>query len=906
MKTALVLIIVFALGFLITPVSEISAQCPATYTYEGAAAYDDYGQVTAIIGDYNNDGFDDFAIGDSENDESHTRAGKVDVYSGYDGSLMFTILGEDSFDRFGISISGGEDVDGDGIDDILIGAHWWGSALDAYGRVYIFFGEASPSNTDASAADVIIEGTAIDTDFGVSVCMTDNHLLIGAPRSDADAGKVFIFQHSGLTTPGLYDDTDAYTIFTGETAGDYFGIGLAGIKRNEYWPDFIFIGAMYNDDGGNDAGKVYEQVEINPGIYPASSIDYTITGEAPNGRFGQSISGAGFLNDNTGEDIIIGAPTYSRAYIFYSVQTSGDLAEDADIILNGTGGSDWFGLSVSSAGDFNFDGIGDVVVGAQLHNAGAGKMYVFSGDDGTELFSVEGEAAGDRFGYSVAGGDISGDGLGDIIVGAPDHTGTAGASCGKAYVYQGLSEARFCNLVGEVEGDYFGRSVSGAGDVNKDGYPDFIVGASSYDNNVGRAYVYSGLDGSILHTFSGESVGDNLGESVAGAGDVNKDGYADLIVGVYGYDALGTYVGRAYVYSGQNGSTLHTFDGENEWDQLGYSVSGAGDVNNDGYDDLIVGAAGHNSDAGRAYVYSGQNGDILHTFDGAAEWSFLGGSVSGAGDVDKDGYADLIVGVEGYPGLFESTGRAYVYSGQNGSILHTFDGEHQNSNFGNSVSDAGDVNNDGYPDLIVGARTYKLGGTVSAAGRAYVFSGEDGSTLHTFDAENEYDNFGGAVSGAGDIDDDCHDDLIVGAPYENDYVKIFSGQDGSLMYRMSGSGHYGGSVSGIGDVNNDGRTAVIVGNSWEDLAYVYVLGTEEVCLSYICGDANTDLTVNVSDAVWIINYVFVGGDPPDPLDSGDANCDGTSNVSDAVWIINYVFVGGNEPCDSDGDSIPDC
>jgi hypothetical protein len=87
-----------------------------------------------------------------------------------------------------------------------------------------------------------------------------------------------------------------------------------------------------------------------------------------------------------------------------------------------------------------------------------------------------------------------------------------------------------------------------------------------------------------------------------------------------------------------------------------------------------------------------------------------------------------------------------------------------------------------------------------------------------------------------------------------------------------------------------------------DIVYKFVT----TAITYICGDSNADETLNVSDAVYIINYVFAGGDPPDPLASGDTNCDGTCNVSDAVWLINYVFVGGNEPCDTDGDSLPDC
>ena len=322
-------------------------------------------------------------------------------------------------------------------------------------------------------------------------------------------------------------------------------------------------------------------------------------------------------------------------------------------------------------------------------------------------------------------------------------------------------------FTGEASPDEFGVSVSGAGDVNNDGFDDLIVGA--FHNNsggatAGRAYVYSGQNGAVLHTFTGEAAGDKLGVSVSGAGDVNNDGFADLIVGARENDAGGNNAGRAYVYSGQNGALLHTFTGEAADDWFGNHVSGAGDVNNDGFADLIVGALYHDAggpDAGRAYVYSGQNGAVLHTFTGEVFGDRFGNSVSGAGDVNSDGFADLVIGAYANDAGGNDAGRAYVYSGQNGAVLHTFTGEAANDNFGTSVSEAGDANNDSFADLIVGAPHNDAGG--SAAGRAYVYSGQNGAILHTFTGEAANVRFGFSVSGAGDTDSDGFDDLIVGA-----------------------------------------------------------------------------------------------------------------------------------------------
>ena len=373
---------------------------------------------------------------------------------------------------------------------------------------------------------------------------------------------------------------------------------------------------------------------------------------------------------------------------------------------------DYFGWSVSDAGDVNGDGFDDLIVGALGDNQGngpaIGSARVLSGATGVTLYTFNGDSLGDQFGYSVGGaGDVNNDGFADLVVGAPfdDNNGT---NSGSARVLSGASGAILYTFNGDGF-DEFGRSVSSAGDVNKDGFDDLIVGAPLDDNNgssSGSARVFSGATGAILYTFNGDAADDRFGFSVSGAGDVNNDGFADVIIGAIGDDDNGSSSGSARVFSGATGAILHAFNGGSAGDSFGASVSGAGDVNNDGFDDLVAGAYGddyNGSPTGSASVISGATGATLYTFYGESGGDVFGYSVSGAGDVNNDGFADVIVGASQDDNNGTNSGSARVFSGATGATLYTFNGDATDDRFGYSVSGAGDVNNDGFADFIVGA-----------------------------------------------------------------------------------------------------------------------------------------------------------------------------------------------------------
>ena len=338
----------------------------------------------------------------------------------------------------------------------------------------------------------------------------------------------------------------------------------------------------------------------------------------------------------------------------------------------------------------------------------------------------------------------------------------------------------------------FGFSVATAGDVNGDGYSDVIVGAPQYDAYwcVGMAWVFLGSATGLATTPDwSESCDDGIypytddrfGQSVATAGDVNGDGYSDVIVSAVTHGSNETHRGQAYVYLGSATGLAHapvwTAEGDQDGAYFGYVVASAGDVNGDGYSDVIVSAVLHDNgqtDEGRAYVYLGSTTGPATTAAWTAESNqasaWLGESVAGAGDVNGDGYSDVIVGVIYYDNGQTNEGRAYVYLGSAtglGTIpAWTAESNQADADLGYVVGTAGDVNGDGYADVIAGAPYYDNG--QADEGRAYVYLGSAGGLGLTpaWAAESDQAGawFGTAVATAGDVNGDGYSDVIVGAP----------------------------------------------------------------------------------------------------------------------------------------------
>jgi hypothetical protein len=829
-------------------------------------------------------------------------------------------------DNFGYSVSSAGDVNGDGFDDIIVGAHQNDAGGNNAGRAYIYFGGRAFN----SIPDVILTGAAALDFFGTSVAAAGDvngdgfaDVIVGAPGNDArgtNAGRAYIY------FGGVNMNNTADVILTGAGVGDNFGnsVSTAGDVDGDGYSDVI-VGAYLNDNGGADAGRAYI---FYGGVNMNSVADVTMTGLAANDQFGYSVSTAGDVNGDGYSDVVVGAPRSEdkatdagKAFIYYG---GSKMNNTPDVILSGVAPFDFFGFSVSDAGDVNGDGYGDVIVGAPYNDAGAndaGSAYIFYGGinmNDTYDVTFNGEAINDNLGYSVSSaGDMNGDGFSDVIVGIPFNDAEV-LDGGKTLTYFGSPNmdniAEFISVVFHP-GDNFGFSVSSAGDFNGDGFSDLLVGAWQNDENgtnAGRAYVYSNsLFGNDLPDLIliGTTDREGFGVSVSSAGDVNGDGYEDIIVGAYQNDNQnGTWAGNASIYFG--GELLDNIpdvilQGEAPFNYFGISVSKAGDVNGDGYDDVIVGASNNDAggqDAGRAYLYyGGANMDNLPdlVFTHQEALSLFGFSVSDAGDVNGDGYDDIIIGAYEFDDASEGSGRAYIYLG-GASMNNTADivlSDTTAKKFGYSVSTAGDVNGDGYDDVIIGSFSgiayLYLGGTTMDIIRDARFFGDYDRDEFSY----EPSRFGRAVSTAGDVNGDGYDDIIIGATGSKSSYIYFG--EASLNNRrdatISSEGFgFGASVSSAGDVNADGYSDVIIGDPSAFRGVGLGGGGSYIYL----GGWNVDTTMNIPLIGLTIDTDFGAS-----VASGDFNGDGYSDVIVGSPIIGvpgltgyaYVYLSTTPP-----------
>jgi len=413
------------------------------------------------------------------------------------------------------------------------------------------------------------------------------------------------------------------------------------------------------------------------------------------------VSSAGDVDNNGFDEILIGAfhfdvgghESVGKAWMFdgsaEGPQANASWTSSGDELEHGK-----FGLEVASAGDLNNDGLSDVAIGSlsiesQKQN---GRIFVYygtsSGLPSSYDWSMTGEADPDRYCRAQSAGDVNGDDYDDLVVGAYTH----GEDAGKAYLYRGSQDGlagtpSWTSVADNQAGAYFGVAVTSA-DVDNDGFSDVLVGANLFDTpneDAGKVYLFHGSTNGLSSAPDWVSLGDDqqgaaFGRQVNGAGDVNNDGFDDVIVGAYLYNTGSGEAGKSYLYLGSQAG----LEAEPSWTSSGNDQAGAeygaaaapaGDVNGDGFDDVVIGAPGFDTDAqdaGKVYLYLGSPAGLFEKPAWASSGENQAGArfgyrVTSAGDVNNDGCADLIVSAPGFDDALQNVGKVYVYLSDCGS-----------------------------------------------------------------------------------------------------------------------------------------------------------------------------------------------------------------------------------------------
>lgn len=398
-----------------------------------------------------------------------------------------------------------------------------------------------------------------------------------------------------------------------------------------------------------------DRIAFSPPFVEANArIIHEWRGEAAGDEFGWIARGAGDVDGDKVTDIAVSAtgnPPYgaTRGIVYLY---SGRLGK---LIWKVTGDSGaGLGTTLEAAGDVNGDGIPDVVAGAP----GINTVIVMSGRDGGQLLRLTGDSTDGDLGASASGvGDLDGDGRADFAAGSPSsHNGT-----GRLYIFSGKDGHRLATIDGERKGDGFGATVAGSGGT-------VIVGASAGGARTsGKLYVYHGLDPKPAFVEESDSTGAAFaGMFISIVGDVDGDGTADIYAADFSNTAKGRATGRVYLFSGKDGAVARTMTGDGAGEGFGIGAARTGDVNGDGRADLVVGSWQYGGSAwsgGRVQVISGRDGKVLQTITGKVPGETLGFDAVGVGDIDGDGATDFLVTsawsmVNGF-----RSGRAYIVAG---------------------------------------------------------------------------------------------------------------------------------------------------------------------------------------------------------------------------------------------------
>jgi hypothetical protein len=396
-----------------------------------------------------------------------------------------------------------------------------------------------------------------------------------------------------------------------------------------------------------------------------------------------------------------------------------------------------------------------------------------------ELYRVAGVTRDSRFGAAVAAvGDVDLDGVTDFVVGAPDD-GTGGLVAGRTSLHSGADGAELREWIG-AKTSSFGAAVAAVGDLDGDGVSDVAIGAPrAIDATTGwvtgAAYVYSGGTGVLLQTLLGTSDAEDFGSALAGVGDLDADGVADLLVGAPRADFSKVEAGAAWLFSGATGAVIDRLDGLGKNDRFGSAVAALGDVDGDGVPDFAVGAPQHDASAlansGVVLVHSGATRARLFFIPGDQAGARLGSVLASGADLDGDGVHDLLVGVPARSDLLGGEGVVRACSGVDGALLWERIGIQNDDRFGGAVALA-DSNGDGVAEALASAAVDE--GVVHP--RVEWVASATGRPKYAWHVRNpQHGRFGRALALLGDVDGDGVADVLIGAPERDDGSNTWPG-----------------------------------------------------------------------------------------------------------------------------------
>lgn len=758
------------------------------------------GNVVAYVGDLNKDGYDDWAIGlpYAADYESGDTRGKVYIYLG--SSFLksnqnpdMILQGNDSIYYLGYDISLAGDVNGDGYSDMIV---------TNYQYQFLYYG-GSPMNVNPVKAFKAFFSTK-----GIGDINQDGFDDLAV--SDRDEIQLYMGANTLPSQPDV--------IFK---KGNISG---AGDINKDGFDDFMISNSDFNASEG--------RVMIYYGAQQLDTIpDIILHGEHAGDQFGSAIAGVGDLNKDGYPDWLVSARNYKntdqstgRTYIYFGGSPHDTIP---DLIIKEREGRD-----ARSAGDINKDGYNDLFI----------NQSIFLGGNLMDNL-VDYKPA--NYSHMAVGGDYNHDGYADIIEGYPEDY-SMGEETGCVYVFYGAQQLKSTPdlaFYGAPAYDNFGSSVSAGGDVNNDGYTDFIISAPGRD-------IHATVPGTVSLYFGRPVIKDLPDMQFPGkggiiAGDLNGDGIADMIINSEAGE-LNVYLGKTTISS--------TPDFILKPRLLGMKFRGVvpvGDINGDGYDDIAISDylnSLKDTQVGRAYVYFG--GPTMHPdpdliFEGEEKFNFFGAAITSA-DLNKDGFSDVIIGAPHYERI-NHEGRVYIHFGSPSPDTApdlVITGNHQYLSLGVALASAGDVNGDGYEDFMTGM-PFQGNNPLGVSNVIIYHGGVEMDNIADVIIEKNAYMMGGSLSTAGDINKDGYDDIIVGGSegYGDDDACIYYGgprMDTSADIVITGQGNWDGQIPSLafaGDLNKDKHSDFLLGYPYSNAVGA---GMGRVCI-YSSKEENTGI-----------------------------------------------------------------